>query len=53
MTDIEVKKQISQGIALNGQFNTHHQRKSAVNEFRRTHFIFGKHHTIHHSQSRF
>ena len=38
---------------MRGEFNTHVQRKKQVTEFRRTHFIFGKHSTIHYSQARF
>ena len=53
MTDIGLKRQIQQGNGMQGGFTTQHQRKEAVNEFRRTHFIFGKHSTIHYSQARF
>ena len=52
MTDICLKQQIVSGIRLQGEFNTQQQRKEHVNEFRRTHFIFGKHPTTHYSAAR-
>jgi len=53
MTDINLKSQIRLGNQLRGEFNTKQQRKAHVDEFRRTHFIFGKHPTIHYSQAKF
>jgi hypothetical protein len=50
MTDIALRQQIALGNQRVGQYNTHVQRKAAVTEFRRTHFIFGKHSTTHYSQ---
>ena len=53
MTDIGLRGQIANGNGMRGEFNTMTQRREHVNEFRRTHFIFGKHPTVHHSQARF
>ena len=53
MTDIGLRNQINSGNLQKGEFNTHLQRKAHVNETRRTHFIFGKHPTVHYSQTKF
>lgn len=51
MTDIAFKASI--GTASKGEFVTAAHRKKDVLEFRRTHFIMGKHPTTHYSQSQF
>lgn len=52
MTDLQFSGSIKAGRAHKGEFVTHHQRRKEVTEFRRTHFIMGKHPTTMMSHAR-
>lgn len=51
MTDIAFKHSVNN--AHRGEFQTAEKRKSAVLEFRRTHFTMGNHPTTHYSQAKY
>lgn len=53
MTDIQFKGVVNGGFGHTGNYMTAVDRKKQVTEFRRTHFIMGKHPSTLYSNARF